>query len=82
MAEIQLNKVFKMLDRCALGHTKALGQHRWIIDYRGRRFYLPTGQHSRRRSGRGEVERRFVKALCRRFDIFDCALEVLPQLRQ
>lgn len=71
-----------MLDVCAPGYTAKRGQHNWIITHHGSNAFLPSGQHSRQRSGRGEVQRRFVKALIRRFQIEACAEAELPQLRQ
>ena len=72
-----------MLDVCAPGYTAKRGQHNWIITYDDSSAFLPSGQHSRQRSGRGEVQgRRFVKALIRRFQIDACAEDELPQLRQ
>ena len=70
-----------MLETCALGHDKVPGTHNWIINYEGRTAYLPKGQHSRQRSGRGEIQVRFVKSLCRHFGILDCAARELPQLQ-
>lgn len=80
MAQVQLRDVFKMLDTCAEGHTRTPGQHKWIIRYQKHTFFLPQGQHSRQRSGRGEIQMRFVKSLCRRFDILDCARQELDEL--
>ncbi len=71
-----------MLDVCAPGHKAKRGQHNWIIIYNDCQTFLPSGQHSRQRSSRGEVQRRFVKALIRRFQIEACAEAELPQLRQ
>ena len=71
-----------MLDACAPGYTVKRGQHNWIVTYGDSSAFLPSGQHSRQRSGRGEVQRRFVKALIRRFRIEACAETELPQLRQ
>lgn len=71
-----------MLDACASSYTVKRGQHNWIVTYDGSTAFLPSGQHSRQRSGRGEVQRRFVKALIRRFQIEACAEAELPQLRQ
>lgn len=81
MAQIQLRKIFAMLEVCAPGHERTETKHHWAIRYRGTAYRrLPKGQHSRQRSLRGDVNSFHVKAMCRRLGILDCARRELEQL--
>lgn len=82
MAQVQLRKVFRMLEICAPGHRKVETKHHWVIRYRGTSFRrLPKGQHSRQRSLRGDVDAFHVKAMCRRLGMLECARRELEQLK-
>jgi len=83
VAQVRYSAVLKMLDRCARGHERRETRHHLRVAWRGRLYpTLPLGQHSRRVSGRGEIQVMHVRAMCRELGILKCAAEVLPQLRR
>ena len=83
MAQVSYRDVLRMLDVCAEGHEKRETKHHLRVRYRGRLYpSLPLGQHSRRKSKRGEIALHHVRAMCRELGIMDCAAAELPQLRR
>lgn len=83
MAQVSYRDVLKMLDVCAEGHERRETKHHLRVSYQGRLYpSLPLGQHSRRKSQRGEIALHHVRAMCKELGILDCALSRLPQLRR
>ena len=83
MAQVSYGDVLKMLDVCAEGHERRETKHHLRVSYRGRLYpSLPLGQHSRRKSQRGEIALHYVRAMCKELGILDCASAELPQLRR
>ena len=83
MAQASYRDVLKMLDVCAAGHQRRETKHHLRVSYRGRVYpSLPLGQHSRRKSKRGEIAPHHVRAMCKELGILDCASVELPQLRR
>jgi hypothetical protein len=77
---VELSAVFAMLDDCAKGHTRSLGDHKWVIRYKGITFpSLPKGQHEKRD---GEIKFGYVRRLVRALKIeLECASRHFPALR-
>ena len=76
---IRLKAIFKMLDDCAKGHKKVLGDHYWRITYKKRVY--PTLPRGTRSSDNPEIQIQHVNKLIRALKINrDCAKDHLPAL--
>lgn len=76
---VKLVAVWEMLEACAPGHERILGEHHWRIYYQGKTDpTFPKGQHSKNK----EIERGQVKKMIRHLGIEVCAKRVLPGLFQ
>lgn len=76
--QVRLNKVWKMLRKCAPGYKREERDHNWVIRWNGKTYYrFPQGKHGRTNP---EIELGHVKSLVRLFGIQDCAKRELQQL--
>lgn len=76
--QVRLNKVWKMLKKCAPGHEREEREHDWVIRWEGKTYSrFPRGAHGRTNP---EIELGHVKGLVRHFEIQDCAKRELQQL--
>jgi hypothetical protein len=79
--QVKLSKVWKMLDRCAPGHTVVEQGHLWRVMYRDKTF--PALQLGKRSSKTPEVELGIVRKMVNHLGIDqNCAWKNLPQLRK
>jgi hypothetical protein len=81
VSQVSLARIWKMLDECAPGHLRQLGEHRWIVKFRNKTFTsLPKGAHGSR-PGQGQVPGGRVRAMVRHLGIdVACASRHFPQL--
>lgn len=77
--QVQLKKVWKMLNKCADGHKAIEQQHLWRIEFQGRTFpSLPIG---RRKVKVPEVQLGIVRKMVRHLQLDEkCVRRHLPQI--
>jgi len=73
-----LTHVLEMLEECAPGHTRHLGDHTYRVCYNGLTFFrLGSGKKSDRRK---YIRGGNLRAMVRMFEIEDCANAFLGRL--
>lgn len=78
--QIKLKAIWKMLRKCAPGHTKDEKTHHWIVRHESRHGFLPTGAHGAKDNA--EIEIGNVKNLVNSLELEEkCVKKLLPQLR-
>lgn len=78
MPQVSHSAVWKMLRKCAPGHTRELKTHYYWIGYKDKTYRsFPKGAHG---SKDPDVELGHVRKMARHLEILDCAKKYLPQL--
>ena len=80
--QVNVKRVWKMLDKCLDGYKRIEGAHKWIIKHGDKEFLqISLGPHGSRNSGNTPVEKGQLRSLVRTFEIEDCAKKYFPEIK-